>query len=217
MSAIAERYQAGDVLVAVLGVRGAEPDPSSPNTIKLTRYSADGTKRSDTVTVPAAPGQTVDAYLAGGVAAVVRQLEERWRQANTVAAGPEQVMQVAVPIRNLSDWVQTKRRLSQVPTVSRVDLMTLTRSAARVELYYRGSPEVLSNALAQQDLSLTEAPPLDQGAIQAGLPATPGTLSVPVPVLGPTGQPVGVYQPGPVWQLRWSGGTGQGVSGRAAP
>ena len=71
LSAIAERYQASDVLVAVLGVRGAEPDPSAPNTVKLTRYAADGTKRSDTVTVPAAPGQTVDAYLAGGVAAVV--------------------------------------------------------------------------------------------------------------------------------------------------
>ena len=162
------------------------------------------------MTVPAAPGQTVDAYLAGGVAAVVRSLEEKWRQANTVAAGPEQVMQVAVPIGNLNDWVQTKRRLAQVPTVSRADLMTLTRDAARVELYYRGSPEVLGNALAQQDLSLTEAPPLDQGAIQAGLPATPGTLAAPVPVLGPAGQPVGVYQPGPVWQLRWTGSSAQG-------
>ena len=30
--------------------------------------------------------------------------------------------------------MQTKRRLAQVPTVSRVDLMTLTREAARVEL-----------------------------------------------------------------------------------
>src|SRR4051812_45192321 len=41
-TAIAKRYDAGDVLVAVLGVRGAEPDPSSPNTVKLTRYSPDG-------------------------------------------------------------------------------------------------------------------------------------------------------------------------------
>jgi len=217
MSAIAERYQAGDVLVALLGVRGAEPDPSSPNTVKLTRYAADGTKRSDSVTVPAAPGQTVDAYLAGGVAAVMRSLEDKWRQANTVAAGPEQVMQVAVPIGNLNDWVQTKRRLAQVPTVSRVDLMTLTKSAARVELYYRGSADVLGNALAQQDLSLTEAPPLDQRAIQAGLPATPGTLAPPVPVLGQAGQPIGVYQPGPVWQLRWTGSGAQGSGGRAAP
>jgi hypothetical protein len=217
LSAIAERYQASDVLVAVLGVRGTEPDPSTPNTVKLTRYAADGTKRGDSVTVPAAPGQSVDAYLAGGVAAVVKSLEEKWRQANTVAAGPEQVMQVAVPIRNLNDWVQTKRRLAQVPTVSRVDLMTLTREAARVELYYRGSQEVLGNALAQQDLSLTAAPPLDQGAIQAGLPATAGTLAPPVPVLGPAGQPVGVYQPGPVWQLRWTGSSAQGASGRAAP
>jgi hypothetical protein len=58
---------------------------------------------------------------------------------------------------------------------------------------------------------------LDQRAIQAGLPATPGTLSAPVPVLGPAGQPVGVYQTGPVWQLRWAGSSAQGASGRAAP
>jgi hypothetical protein len=217
LTAIANRYQAGDVVVAVLGVRGTEPDPNSPNTVKLTRYSADGTKRNDTVTIPAAPGQTVDAYLAGGVAAVVKSLEDKWRQANTVAAGPEQVMQVAVPIASLNDWVQTKRRLAQVPTVSRVELMTLARGSARVELYYRGSPEVLANALAQQDLSLTESPPLDQRAIQAGPPATPGTLAPPVPVVGPAGQPVGVYQTGPVWQLRWTGSGAQGSSGRAAP
>jgi mannose/fructose/N-acetylgalactosamine-specific phosphotransferase system component IIC len=151
----------------------------------------------------------------------VRSLEEKWRQANTVAAGPEQVMQVAVPIGSLDDWVQTKRRIAQVPTISRADLVTLTRGAAKVELYYRGSPEVLANALALQDLSLTEAPPLDQGAIQAGLPATPGTLASPVPVMGQAGQPVGVYQPGPVWQLRWTGSTAQGnggrTFGRAAP
>jgi hypothetical protein len=101
--------------------------------------------------------------------------------------------------------------------VSRVDLMTLTRDAAKVELYYRGSPEVLANALAQQDLSLMEAPPLDPRAIQAGLPATPGTLAPPVPVVGPAGQPIGVYQAGPVWQLRWTGSGAQGPSGRAAP
>jgi hypothetical protein len=120
-----------------------------------------------------------------------------------------------VPIGNLGDWVQVKRRIAQVPTVSRADLMTLTRDAARVELYYRGSPEVLGNALALQDLSLTEAPPLDQGAIQAGLPATPGTLAAPVQVLGQSGQPVGVYQPGPVWQLRWTGSSAQGTGGRS--
>lgn len=213
-NAIAERYGASDVLVAVLGVRGAEPDPSQPNTVRLTRYSPDGTRRNDTVTVPAAPGQTVDAYLAGGVAAVVRSLEEKWRQANTVAAGPEQTMQVAVPIARLDDWVQTKRRLSQVPTVTRADLMSLTRAAARVELTYRGSPEVLKTALSQQDLELTEAPPLDQGAAQAGLPAVPGTVAAPVSVLGQAGQPVGVYQAGPVWQLRWAGSQATGPVGR---
>ncbi|EWY39982.1 hypothetical protein N825_03035 [Skermanella stibiiresistens SB22] len=216
-TSIAERYQAGDVLVAVLGVRGAEPDPSQPNTVKLTRYGAEGGRRTDSVTIPAAPGQSVDAYLAGGVAAVIRNLEDKWRQANTVAAGPEQVMQVAVPIARLEDWVQTKRRLAQVPTVSRTDLLSLTRGAARVELAYRGSPDVLRNALAQQDLELTEAAPLDQGAIQAGLPATPGTVAAPVAVMGPAGQQLGVYQPGPIWQLRWNGSRATGSAGRSTP
>ena len=181
MSAIAERYQAGDVLVAVLGVRGAEPDPSAPNTVKLTRYAADGTKRSDNVTVPAAPGQTVDAYLAGGVAAVVKSLEDKWRQANTVAAGPEQVMQVAVPIRNLNDWVQTKRRLG-------AGADGVARGSDDPDAGFRPGRALLSRQSrgSQQrpgaaGSSLTAAAPLDQGAIQAGLPATPGTLSAPVP------------------------------------
>lgn len=73
---------------------------------------------------------------------------------------------------------------------------------------------MLKTALAQQDLELTEAPPLDQGAAQAGLPAVPGTVAAPVSVLGPAGQPIGVYQPGPVWQLRWSGSQAPGPLGR---
>jgi len=223
-TAIAKRYDAGDVLVAVLGVRGAEPDPSSPNTVKLTRYSPDGTKRSDTVTVPAAPGQSVDAYLTGGVAAVVRSLEDSWRRANTVAAGPEHIIQVSVPISRLDDWVQTRRRLSQVPTVSRVDLLNLSRSSAKLEMHYRGEQEVLRTALAQQDLSLTEAPPLDpaamQGAAPVSMPFSGQTLpGAPVTVIGPDGRPVGVMQAGPVWELRWSGSRAgsSGSFSRTAP
>jgi hypothetical protein len=207
-TSIAKRYDAGDVLVAVLGVRGTEPDPSSPNTVKLTRYSPDGTKRSDSVTVPAAPGQTVDAYLTGGVAAVVRSLEDGWRRANTVAAGPEHTIQVEVPVARLDDWIQTKRRLAQVPTVSRVDLLSLSRTAARVDLHYRGDVEVLRTALSQQDLNLTEAPPLDPyvAPVAAPPPALGQRLpDTPLPVIAPDGQQVGIMQAGPVWQLRWSG------------
>ena len=79
---------------------------------------------------------------------------------------------------------------------------------------YRGSPEVLKTELSQQDMELTEAAPLDQGAAQAGLPAVPATVAAPVSVMGPAGQPVGVYQPGPIWQLRWSGSRAPGPVGR---
>ena len=156
LSAIAERYQAGDVLVALLGVRGAEPDPSAPNTVKLTRYAADGTKRSDTVTVPAATGPD------GGCLSGGRSRGGRAIAGGQVAAGQYRGGGTGTGDAGGGADRQPQRLgagqtpAAQVPTVSRVELMTLTRDSARVELYYRGSPEVLGNALAHQDLSLTE-------------------------------------------------------------
>jgi hypothetical protein len=220
LAKIGSRYGAGEVLVARLSVPGSGPNPAEPIKINLIRQSVEGgSPRNDTVTVPAAQGQPTDAYLTGGVAAVVTYLENAWKSANTVEGGPEETMQVSVPIGSIDDWVQTRKRLSKVATITRMQVLGVNRDAAHLELRYRGDPTRLSNALSQQDLELTRIA-VPAALARAASPATspaplfPGgqqgqmVTPAPVPGMGPAGMPTGLPEPG--WQIRWTGSSATG-------
>ena len=46
----------------------------------------------------------------------------------------------SVPIRSLGDWVQVRDRLASVGAVRKVDLLSLSRQEARIEIKYVGRP-----------------------------------------------------------------------------
>lgn len=210
LAAIAERYGAGDVLVAELPAPAGGPDPSVPGEVRLTRYGADGPEPTRTVPVPARPDGTVEDYLGAAVAAVGSLLEEDWKLATTSASQEEGSILVTVPIGRLDDWVQTRRRLGEVPLVSGAVLRALSRDEATVELRYRGDADRLRTALAQQDLMLEDPPTVDQFASPlppyGGVPGAPAYGGVP-------GMPGAVMQEDLAaagagngrWTLRWAG------------
>ena len=166
LARIAQRYGAGEVLVAEVG--------EGVSGVKLTRHRPGG--RPDTDQAPL-QGAGPEPY-AAAVTAVVERMEEEWKRRNLVETGAESLLTAAVPIQGMQDWAETRKRLSQVPTVTRTRVVSLNRSEAVVELAYLGDVERLRTALAQRDLGLSPLP--------AGRP---------VPATGAV----------PQWQLAWSG------------
>jgi hypothetical protein len=81
--------------------------------------------------------------------------------------------------------VQTRQRLASVPTVTRVEMRSLSRTMAEMDLVFTGDAERLRSALAQRELALGTAPlPPEQGS------------------------PAGIGMPAPsseIWPLRWNG------------
>lgn len=154
---IGARYEAGEVAVAVL-----TPTSAGGMSATITLYGDDGSApTSFTVTqeavAPTDDGRT-DPTLAALVEKIVGRLDERWVAANVVTAGPESEMTLRVAFTSPQEWIDTRKRLTRVPTVTSTRLLTMSRDSASLEVRYSGDSARLRSALAQQDLALTEGP-----------------------------------------------------------
>ena len=159
LSAIASRYGAGDVLVAVATLSNAGANIRVD--IAASRIAAPGqgpVLRNFQISDPAAlPELFVDA--AASVAAAV---EESWKAANIIAFDRQGRMLLAVPLQSLEQWIAVEKRLNNVASISSVSLISLTRDSASVEITHFGDEVQLASSLAQQDLAL------EQPAVLAG-------------------------------------------------
>ena len=156
LRAIAARYEAGDVLVAVarLGI-----DPVA-NTRKLEiRISRHGTaeQRPDTVqTFTLDPERSADEIFDAAARAVAEEVEELWKRDNLLQFDQVDTISVVVPIDFLEDWLEIARRLDSIAFINRKVLTYISLTEARVDLHFIGDVAQLRLALAQNDLVLTE-------------------------------------------------------------
>jgi hypothetical protein len=100
------------------------------------------------------PGESKADLLGRAVGRVVAQVEGGWKQANMLRFGRENKLRIIVPLTGLSDWVEMRRRLSELAVVVTVDLAALSRDQAEVLLHYLGETEQLMLGLEQSDLAL---------------------------------------------------------------
>ncbi|MBV8505607.1 MAG: DUF2066 domain-containing protein [Alphaproteobacteria bacterium] len=61
---------------------------------------------------------------------------------------------VTVPITSLGEWVQLRDRLASVSAIRKIDLLSLSRQEARIEVKYVGTQDQLKSSLAEVNLDL---------------------------------------------------------------
>lgn len=176
LARIAQRYNAGGVIVAKTTLPASGPDLGRGLTVDLTRYAPDGTKEEQAINVKADASDRPADFLSRAVTFVSAALDESWRRDNVAASGPEQSTIVRVPLSRLDDWVETRKRLTGVQAVTRADVVSLSRSEAVVALTHRGDTERLRQALARRDLGLSRI----AGATPVQTVGQPGVLAAPV-------------------------------------
>src|SRR6516165_3142408 len=117
-----ERYKAPTIIVATV-----EGDKTSGTlTVGGMRYDSQTGARSELprITVPDA-GQLPDA-----AKKIHAKLDEEWRSIAVVRRDSQAGLDVVVPIRALSDWVQVRQRLSVIPAVRSVTVRALEADRA---------------------------------------------------------------------------------------
>lgn len=153
LRALAARYRAQGAIVV-----NSEPDPAAPGGpavhVQFSRVGAPAPDADWRLTVPLNPGEaTADAWPRIAKAAA-DAIEENWKAEVLVQGGEIAVLRATVPVSDLTEWVTLRRRIGEVATVKRMDVLVLGRGGAIVELQHEGGEEGLRTALAQRDLSL---------------------------------------------------------------
>jgi len=155
VTAIGQRYNAGSVVVPVVRLPAGATEPTGRFRVEVLRAEVGTASPAGTFTVDVAPGPDPWTRAAEAVHAA---LEDRWRQDNMIEPGAEGRLTVVVPFANVNEWIEVRRRLAQVPSVTGATLVSMSRNQAVLDLTYRGSPDRLRTVLAQRQLALTQVP-----------------------------------------------------------
>jgi hypothetical protein len=194
LTALAQRYGAGDVLVAELRAAPPGADGKQNFAIAATRYSRDTpTSFTDSVLGDAA---AIDDVLAQSADRTIGWVQSEWKQANLVDASKQSRMTVEVPISSLKQWVDIKKQLGGVSSLKGVQLVSLTRSLAVLDISFLGDVPQFQRSLAQQSLSLATAiGDPNKGTLRQDANASTSQPPAPAPLPSQMNQPSEMNQP----------------------
>ncbi len=184
LGAIARRYDAEDVLITQAVLLG---DPLlgqatlQVGTVRLGRFAQQTT--IDNYAQPA--GGTAQDLLALAADAVGATVQEAWKQRNLLHPGSQRQIAVTVPVTQLAELIEVKRRLVGVAAVRGSKVTALSRSKAEMAITFVGEDAQLVLAMAQSDLSLVLNPGIGWALRLVGGGAPPGPIPVAAPVPGP--------------------------------
>lgn len=154
LSALANRYRAGDTVVAYAR-RGLNPDGAGQRVdVSITRFSPHREPETTLLAIAQVDGETPDQLLVRVTDAVAAQLEDSWKRENLLVGGEHGVAAVTVPIAGLADWLDVRKKLSAVAVVREVETVLMSLDEVRVNLHFVGDQTQLQTALGQSDLAM---------------------------------------------------------------
>ena len=188
LTALAQRYGAGDVLVTQVKASPPGADGKQNFAISATRYGREAPNSfTDSVSGDAT---TIDELLGQSADRTIAWVQGQWKQANLVDASKQSTMTIEVPVGNLKQWVDIKKQLGGVPSLKSVRLISLTRTLAILDISFLGDLPQFQRALAQQDLSLAMAVgDPTKGTLRQDANASATVLPEPAPLPTPMNQP----------------------------
>jgi hypothetical protein len=157
LATLARRYGTEDVLVTQAVLSG---DPETGQALLQVGSSRLGTQQLQTMLASYAqePGETFSEMLTRVAYSVDADLQEAWKQRNLLRPGAQRRIVVSVPIADLADWLEVKRRLGAVAAVQKSEVTLLSRKRTELDLTFVGDEQQLILALAQSDLDLALNP-----------------------------------------------------------
>lgn len=156
LAGVAERYNAGSVLVSRAALRGDAESGTAELELNTTRFDREGTsQRFFAETYRQESGETLEVFLQRAAAALEALVQESWKASNVIQFGVQSVIEVEVPLSGLGDWVKIQERLKNVPAVVESQVRSISKRQVDMLLTYAGDERQLSLALQQNDLTLS--------------------------------------------------------------
>jgi hypothetical protein len=157
LTAIAQRNRGSEAVVALATAR-RQGDKVAGLDVSVKRYRSGRLVDTQGNSFEANPGETEADFLSRAVNSIAAEIESGAKR----NAGADQPVSLAaiVPISSLGEWVQLRQRLASIGAIRKIDLLSLSRQEAKIEVKYVGSQDQLKSSLAEVSLDLGGGDPL---------------------------------------------------------
>jgi Uncharacterized protein conserved in bacteria (DUF2066) len=156
LAALGKKEGADDVLVMLAALRTGD-NPGLDVTVRDYRAGQLAVMHSDSI--DANPSEATADLFRRGADTIAADIANGWKNAKGSAADQQGSLVVVIPITGLDDWIKLRDSLAAVPSVRKLDLQSLSRQEATIELGYIGSVDQLKVSLAAAKLSLEGGDP----------------------------------------------------------
>lgn len=155
LSAIAEAYGAGAVLVTQATVSGDLFAGSGRLSVVSKRYEQGQIPATTRESVVQLPDESEQAFFVRAADQVDAALQEVWKRENVLQFGNQRSIVVFVPLDGLTDLLEVRQRIERVAAIQQSSVTSLSRGEAELQLSFVGNEQRLTRALAQRDLFLS--------------------------------------------------------------
>jgi hypothetical protein len=158
LAAIAKQNGGGEAVVALATARRQNGKLAAIE-VSVKRYRSGRLVDAHGNSYDANPGEDEVDFLRRTADAVAADIESGAKK--TAAASPDQQASLAitVPIASLGEWLQVRNRLASIASIRKVELLSLSRQEAKIEVKYVGNQDQLKSSLAEVDLELAGGDP----------------------------------------------------------
>jgi hypothetical protein len=159
LTAIAQQNGGDEAIVALATARRAG-DKVVGLDLSIKRYRSGHLADNHGTTLDANPGENADDFLKRAADTIAREIASSSKKSPGPSSGQQASLGASVPIGSIGEWVRVRDRLASVPAIRKVDLLSLNRHEAKIQIKYVGSSEQLRSSLAEVDLGLDGTDPI---------------------------------------------------------
>ncbi|MFZ2006693.1 MAG: DUF2066 domain-containing protein [Stellaceae bacterium] len=156
LEAIAKKEGVTDVLVLV-AVKRVGDKPGLDVTVR--RYHQGQFVDVHFDSIDANPNEADADLFKRAADTIATDIDSGWKTAKADLSGPPASMTVVAPISGLDDWIQLRDMLSAAPAVRKIEVKSLSRQEATIDIQYVGTPDQLKANLAAMKLDLEGGDP----------------------------------------------------------
>lgn len=156
LNAVAQRNGGSDAVVALATTRRQGSNLAGLE-VSVKRYHSGHLVDTQGRSFDASTGESEADFVKRVTDAVAVDVEK----SSTASHADQQAsLAITVPINSLGDWLRVRDRLASVTSIRKVDLLSLNRQEARIEVKYVGSQDQLKSSLSEVSLDLGGGDPV---------------------------------------------------------
>jgi len=159
LTAIAQR-NGGDEAIVALATAKREGDQLVGLDVSIRRYRSGRLADTNSRTLGANPGENADDFLKRAADTIASEIASGSKKSPGPRSDQQASLAASVPIGSIGEWVRVRDRLASVPAIRKVDLLSLNRHEAKIQIKYIGGSDQLRSSLAEVDLGLDGTDPV---------------------------------------------------------